>query len=114
MTTVTVYHNPKCSTSRNVLQLLRDNGVEPTIVEYLKTPLSRADLAQLAQTAGADSLLRRREPLAAELGLMGAGVSDDAILDAIARHPILLNRPIVVGRKGAIAARPIERALEVL
>ncbi len=109
----TIYHNPKCSTSRNTLQILRDAGIEPEIIEYLKTPLSRKDLAALAKKlGGASELLRAKEPLAAELGLKGAG--EDAILDAIAEHPILFNRPVVVTQKGAKVCRPSETVRELM
>ncbi|MCW0181175.1 MAG: arsenate reductase (glutaredoxin) [Zavarzinia sp.] len=112
--TVTIYHNPKCSTSRSTLQLIRDAGVEPLVVDYLKTPPSRADLAKLAATRGlsARDLLRAKEPLAKEMQL--AGASDDAILDAIAAHPILLNRPIVTTPKGGKATRPPETVKDLL
>ena len=111
---VTIYHNPKCSTSRNTLALIREAGVEPRVVEYLKTPPTRAELAALAATKGlsARDLLRTKEPLAKGLGLAGAG--DEAILDAIAAHPILLNRPIVTSSKGGRATRPIELVHELL
>ncbi|MBU6419230.1 MAG: arsenate reductase (glutaredoxin) [Proteobacteria bacterium] len=109
----TIYHNPKCGTSRNVLQILREAGVEAEIVEYLKTPLSRKELADLAKKlGGATEVLRTKEPLAAELGLKDAG--DDAILDAIAEHPILFNRPVVVTEKGAKACRPSETVREII
>lgn len=112
--TVTIYHNPKCSTSRNTLARIRDAGIEPTVVEYLKTPLTRAELAKLAKTPGLDAraLLRTKEALAKEMALSSA--SDTAILDAIAEHPILLNRPIVVTPKGGRATRPIETVDEIL
>ncbi len=109
----TIYYNPKCGTARNTLQILREAGIEPEIVEYLKTPLSRKELEALAKKlGGASHLLREKEPLAAELGLKGA--ADDAILDAIAQHPILFNRPVVVTQKGAKACRPAELVRELL
>lgn len=108
-----IYHNPKCGTSRNTLAILQEAGIEPEIVEYLKTPLTRAQLAALAKKLGSVSaLLREKEPLVAELGLKGAG--DDAILDAIAAHPILFNRPVVVTEKGAKACRPPELVRELI
>ncbi len=112
--TVTIYHNPKCSTSRNTLQRIRERGIEPTVVDYLKSPLSRAQLVTLGQAPGmtVKDLLRTKEPLAKELGL--AKASDDAILDAIAAHPILLNRPIVSGPKGTRPTRPVETVDELL
>jgi arsenate reductase len=113
MTTATIYHNPKCGTSRNVLALLREAGIEPVVVEYLKTPPTRDELAGLAtRMGGATDLLRAKEPLAAELGLVGA--ADDAILTAIAAHPELLNRPVVVTDKGVKACRPAETVHELL
>lgn len=104
---VTIYHNPKCGTSRTVLEILREAGEVPEVVEYLKTPLSRSQLAALAQKVGsAAELLRAKEALAVELGLQNAG--DAAILDAIAQHPALFNRPVVVTAKGAKACRPAD------
>jgi arsenate reductase len=120
--TVTLYHNPNCSNSRGALALLRERGIEPAIVEYLQTPLSRAALAalaqQLAQTAGAewpglrDGMMRTKEAAYADLALDGA--DDAALLDALAAHPILLNRPIVVTAKGAKLCRPPEAVLAIL
>lgn len=112
--TVTIYHNPKCSTSRTTLQLIREAGIEPRVIEYLKVPPSRAELAKLAAEKGMTvrDLLRAKEPLAKELDL--AKASDDVILDAIAAHPILLNRPIVVGPMGARPTRPPESVKDLL
>lgn len=114
--TVTIYHNPKCSTSRNVLALIRERGVEPKVIEYLKTPPSRAELDALMKRGKlkARDLLRDKEPLAAELGLKDAKASDARILDAIAANPVLLNRPIVASPKGARPCRPPETVLELL
>ena len=111
---VTIYHNPKCGTSRTVLATVREAGVEPQIVEYLKTPLSLAQLTQLAKQldGGAADLLRRKEPLVAELGLQEA--TDEAILAAIAQHPSLLNRPVVVTDKGTKICRPAELVQDLL
>ncbi|HEX7388991.1 MAG TPA: arsenate reductase (glutaredoxin) [Acidiphilium sp.] len=113
---VTIYHNPACGTSRRVLGMIRDSGVEPVIVEYLKTPPSRTELAGLVARMGipARALLREKEPLCAELGLGGPALGDDALLDAIAAHPILLNRPIVTAPKGAKLCRPAETVLDIL
>ncbi len=109
----TIYHNPKCGTSRNALQILREAGIEPEIVEYLKTPLSGKELAELAQKLGsASALLRTKEPLAAELELEGA--DDDVILAAIAKHPVLLNRPLVITNRGAKMCRPAELVRELI
>jgi len=121
--TVTIYHNPDCSNVRGCLALLRERGIEPVIVEYLKTPLSRAALAaladQLARTAGAawpglrEGMMRTKEPVYAALGL--AAADDAALLDALAAHPILLNRPIVKTTAGkAMLCRPPERVEALL
>jgi len=109
-----IFHNPKCSTSRKTLELLRDNGIEPEIVLYLKTPPSRAELATMIKNAGIDvrTAVRKRESLYGELGL--ASASDDELLDAMAEHPILIERPIVVTDKGTRLARPIDNVREIL
>lgn len=109
-----IFHNPKCSTSRKTLELLRSNGVEPEIVLYLKTPPTRAELAALIGAAGIPvrEAVRRRESLYSELGL--ADASDDQLLDAMAQHPILIERPLVVTDKGTRLARPIDRVREIL
>ena len=110
----TIYHIPKCSTSRKTLDLLRDNGIEPTIVQYLKTPPTRAQLAKMIRAAGIDvrSAVRKRESLYAELNL--ADATDDQLLDAMAEHPILIERPFVVTGKGTRLARPIDKVREIL
>jgi arsenate reductase len=109
-----VYHNPKCSTSRKTLDLLRDNGYEPSIVQYLKTPPSRTQLIELITDAGIEvrAAVRKREALYAELGL--ADASDDELLDAMAAHPILIERPFVTTAKGTRLARPIDSVREIL
>jgi arsenate reductase len=109
-----IYHNPKCSTSRKTLELLRDNGFEPTIVQYLKTPPSRAELVRMIHDAGIDvrTAVRKREPLYGELNL--ADASDDELLDAMAEHPILIERPFVVTPKGTRLARPVDAVREIL
>jgi arsenate reductase len=117
-----IYHNPKCSTSRKTLELLRDNDIEPTIIQYLKTPPSRAELIRMIRAAGIDvrTAVRKREPLYAELGL--ADATDDqgvppacgGVLDAMAEHPILIERPFVVTAKGTRLARPIDAVREIL
>ena len=109
-----IYHNPKCSTSRKTLELLRDNGIEPKIVQYLKTPPSRDELATMIRDAGIDvrSAVRKRESLYAELNL--ADASDEQLLDAMAEHPILIERPFVVTPKGARLARPVDTVREIL
>ena len=109
-----IYHNPKCSTSRKALELLRDNGIEPKIVQYLKTPPSRDELVTMIRDAGIDvcSAVRKREPLYAELNL--ADASDEQLLDAMAEHPILIERPFVVTPKGTRLARPMDGVREIL
>jgi arsenate reductase (glutaredoxin) len=109
-----IYHNPRCSTSRKTLDLLRDNGIEPTVVQYLKTPPSRAELAKMIRDAGIDvrTAVRKRESLYDELGL--ADASDDELLDAMAANPILIERPFVVTPKGTRLARPMDTVREIL
>ena len=109
-----IYHNPKCSTSRKTLDLLRDNGLEPDVVQYLKTPPSREELVQMIGDAGIDvrTAVRKRESLYTELGL--ADATDDQLLDAMAEHPILIERPFVVTAKGTRLARPIDAVREIL
>ncbi|WP_288392420.1 arsenate reductase (glutaredoxin) [uncultured Herbaspirillum sp.] len=112
---ITIYHNPKCGTSRNVLQGLRDGGVEPTIIEYLKNPPDRATLTGLIAAMGvpAREVVRSKEALYQELGLDDAAVSDEQLIDAMLAHPILINRPIVVTPKGTMLVRPSERLAEI-
>ncbi len=112
---VTVYHNPKCSTSVKTIALLREAGHAPTVVEYLKTGWTREQLLDLVKRSDTNlrGLLRERGTPAEELGLLKADVSDEALLAAMIEHPILVNRPIVDGPKGVVLARPIEKALEV-
>lgn len=109
-----IYHNPRCSTSRNTLDLLRDNGFEPTIVEYLKTPPSRGELVRMINDAGIDvrTAVRKRESLYSELDL--ADATDDQLLDAMVEHPILIERPFVVTPKGTRLARPVDAVREIL
>ena len=113
---VTIYHNPACGTSRGTLELLRERGIEPEVVEYLKTPPSREEVKALAARAGVPvrELLREKAPPYAELGLDDPQLTDEQLLDAIEQHPLLLNRPIVVTDKGAALCRPKERALDLL
>ena len=113
---VIIYHNPDCGTSRNTLGMIRNAGVEPHVIEYLKTPPSRAMVAELARRSGAPlrALLREKSAPYAELGLADASLDDDALLNAIAAHPILLNRPIVVSPKGVRLCRPSEAVLDLL
>ncbi|HNA51864.1 MAG TPA: arsenate reductase (glutaredoxin) [Mycobacterium sp.] len=114
MTRSVIYHNPRCSTSRKTLDLLREHGVEPEVVEYLKTPPSRTEIARLISDAGIDvrTAVRKRESLYSELNL--ADASDDELLDAMAANPILIERPFVVTAKGTRLARPIDAAREIL
>lgn len=112
--TVTIYHNPGCGTSRNVLALIRHHGIEPRIVEYLKTPPTRAELSAILARAELSPRqgIRRKEPVYAELGLKSA--SDDALLDAMVAHPILINRPLVVAGDAAVLCRPSDVVLDLL
>lgn len=114
MTDSAIYHNPRCSTSRKTLELLRDNGIEPEIIQYLKTPPSRAELVKLINDAGIDvrTAVRKREPLYAELNLDDA--DDEALLDAMVEHPILIERPFVVTPRGTRLARPLDSVREIL
>ncbi len=112
----TIHHNPLCGTSRKTLEILQDSGVDVTVNEYLSNPPNREELQRLYQRAGISPRegLRAKEPLAAELGLTAEGVSDDAILDAMMAHPILINRPIVVTPLGVRLCRPSEAVLDIL
>jgi arsenate reductase (glutaredoxin) len=114
--TVTIYHNPKCGTSRNTLAMIREAGIEPEVIEYLKTPPSRAELRALAKRMNEPLrfLLRQKGTPYDELGLGDTALSDDALLDAIAAHPILINRPIVATPKGVRLCRPAETVLDLL
>jgi arsenate reductase len=113
---VVIYHNPACGTSRNTLALIRHVGIEPHVVEYLKTPPSRALLASLVQRMGGSirDLLREKGTPYAELGLGDPSLTDDQLLDAIEAHPILMNRPLVVSPLGVKLCRPSEVVLDLL
>lgn len=113
---VTIYHNPECGTSRNTLALIRNAGVEPTIIEYLKTPPGRATLVDLLTRMGMRprQLLREKGALYAELGLAADHWTDDQLIDQMLEHPILINRPIVVTPMGARLCRPSEVVLDIL
>ena len=113
---IIVYHNPACGTSRNVLGLIRNAGIEPHVVEYLKTPPSRALLVALIDRAGITprDLLREKGTPFAELGLGDPALSDDALVDAMIAHPILINRPLVVSPLGVKLCRPSEAVLDLL
>ncbi|QDI02483.1 arsenate reductase (glutaredoxin) [Xanthomonas cerealis] len=116
MSAITIYHNPACGTSRNVLGLIRNSGAEPSVVDYLKTPPDRATLQALIAALGIPlrEALRQKGTPYAELGLGDPTLSEDALLDAILQHPILLNRPIVVTALGTRLCRPSETVLEIL
>lgn len=113
---VTIYHNPECGTSRNALALIRATGSEPAIILYLETPPSRAELVSLIQRMGIGprDLLREKGTPFAALGLGDTSLTDDQLIDAMMAHPILINRPIVVGPKGVKLCRPSEEVLSVL
>ncbi|AHE55939.1 arsenate reductase (glutaredoxin) [Sphingomonas sanxanigenens] len=116
MTDIVIYHNPECGTSRNVLGLIRNAGTEPHVIEYLKTPPSRAMLVQLIGRAGMTprDLLREKGTPYGELGLDDMSLSDDALIDAMMAHPILINRPLVVSPLGVKLCRPSEAVLDLL
>jgi arsenate reductase len=116
MSTTTIYHNPACSNSRNTLALLRERGIEPQVIDYLKTPPTLADLQGLAAALQLPvrDILRRKDALYAELDLDNARWSDAQLLDVVAQHPALLNRPIVVTPLGTRLCRPPETVLEIL
>ena len=113
---VIIYHNPRCSTSRDVLQMLIDAGHPPDVVDYLQTGWTGAGLRALMKAARVDArgLLRAKEPLARDLGLLEDGATDADILAAMVKHPILVERPIVRTGKGAVVARPKDRIFEIL
>lgn len=116
MSVITVYHNPKCSNARGALELIRERGFEPQIVEYLKTPLSAEALRALVAACGVPvrELMRSKEAVFSELGLDDPAVDDDTLIAAIAAHPVLLNRPIVSTPLGTRLCRPPERVLDIL
>jgi arsenate reductase len=111
-----IYHNPECGTSRNVLGLIRNAGIEPHVVEYLKAPPSRALLVELIDRAGITprELLREKGTPYAELGLGDVSLSDDVLVDAMMTHPVLINRPLVVSPLGVKLCRPSEAVLDLL
>ncbi|WP_043006384.1 arsenate reductase (glutaredoxin) [Comamonas testosteroni] len=113
---VTIFHNNRCSNSRGALALLRERGIEPNIVDYLATPLTAPELAELVAHLGVPvrDLLRSKETQFKELGLDSAAVGDVQLIQAVAAHPVLLNRPIVVTPKGARLCRPPELVLELI
>lgn len=113
---ITIYHNPRCSNSRNALAGIIEAGHQPAVIEYLKTPPSREQLRQLITGAGLTvrEAIRSKEALYGELGLDAAGLDDAALLDAMAAHPVLINRPFVVTPKGTRLCRPGELVREIL
>ena len=115
-TDIVIYHNPECGTSRNTLAMIRNAGIEPHVIEYLKTPPSRAMLESLIERAGLRprELLREKGAPYAELGLGDESLSDTALVDAMMEHPILINRPLVVSPLGGGLCRPSEAVLEIL
>jgi arsenate reductase len=116
VTDIIIYHNPDCGTSRNTLAMIRNAGIEPHVVEYLKTPPSRELLEQMTARAGIAprELLREKGTPFAELGLGDESLDDDALIDAMIAHPILINRPIVVSPLGVKLCRPSEEVLDLI
>jgi arsenate reductase len=113
---VTIYHNPACGTSRNTLEMIRQSGEKPEVIEYLRTPPSRSELIGLLTKMGIGprDLLRQKGTPFADLGLDDSSLTDEQLIDAMMEHPILINRPIVVTEKGAALCRPSEKVLELL
>ena len=116
MSDITIYHNPRCGTSRNTLAMIRNSGEEPVVIEYLKTPPSREKLVELIAAAGLGvrGIMRAKEALFTELGLADPAKTDEALMDAMMAHPILINRPIVVTPLGTRLCRPSEVVLDIL
>lgn len=116
MNAITIYHNPDCGTSRNTLALIRNAGIEPTVIHYLETPPSRSELVALVAAMGMPvrELLRKNVPPYESLGLAEMRFSDDELIDAMLSHPILINRPIVVTPLGTRLCRPSEVVLDIL
>lgn len=114
--TLTIYHNPACGTSRNVLAMIREAGIEPEVIQYLKTPPSKQKLRELVARMGIPvrDLLREKETIFAQLALADPKWSDDQLLDFIVQYPILMNRPVVVSDAGARLCRPAETVRELL
>jgi arsenate reductase len=112
----TIYHNPNCGTSRKTLDILKESGADVNVIQYLKTPPSRDELVWLYKRAGITPRqgLRKKEPLAAELGLLDEKASDDRILDAMVKHPILIERPLVETGKGVKLCRPQDEVRSIL
>ncbi len=116
MSTLTIYHNPACGTSRNVLAMIREAGIEPEVIQYLKTPPSKQKLRELVARMGISvrDLLREKETIFAQLALADPKWSDDQLLDFIVQYPILMNRPVVACDAGARLCRPAETVRELL
>lgn len=116
MAAITIYHNPRCGTSRNTLALIRNTGAEPEVIDYLATPPSRQRLRELIAQMGVPvrSVMREKEKLYAELALDNPALDDEALLDAMLAHPVLINRPIVVTTLGVRLCRPSEAVLDIL
>ncbi|MGE0113385.1 MAG: arsenate reductase (glutaredoxin) [Steroidobacteraceae bacterium] len=116
MTHVTIYHNPSCGTSRNVLAMIRERGIEPTVIEYLKTPPSRDELVRLINASGLTvrEVLREKCSPYEEFGLGDPQWTDAQLLDFMTQHPVLINRPLVVAPKGVRLCRPKEQVLDLL
>ncbi|MCT9119178.1 arsenate reductase (glutaredoxin) [Cupriavidus gilardii] len=116
MSAVTIYHNPACGTSRNTLAMIRNAGIEPTVIEYLKTPPTRSELEGMIRQAGLSvrEAIREKGTPYAELGLDDTSLTDDQLLDAMLAHPILINRPFVVTELGVRLCRPSELVLDIL
>jgi arsenate reductase len=116
MTDITIYHNPQCGTSRNTLAMIRNSGVEPRVIDYLKSPPDRATLQALIAATGQPviEVVRRKEAAFTELGLDAPGTTDEQLIDAMLAHPILINRPLVVAPLGTRLCRPSERVLDIL
>lgn len=114
--TVTIYHNPECGTSRNTLAMIRQSGVEPTVIEYLRNPPSRERIVELVSAAGITlrQAIRQKDTPYEALGLGDTSLTDDALLDAIGQHPVLLNRPFVETPIGTRLCRPSEAVLDIL
>lgn len=113
---IVIYHNPACATSRNTLAMIRNAGIEPHVIEYLKTPPTRALLCQLIERSGltARALLREKDTPFTSLGLENPELSDDMLVDAMVAHPLLINRPLVVSARGVALCRPSEKVLRLL
>lgn len=116
MSEVTIYHNSRCGTSRKTLELIRNSGLEPEVIEYLKTPPTRDELIALIAASGLSvrEIMRTKEALFSELGLGDPAKTDDELIDAMIAHPILMNRPIVVTPVGTRLCRPVELVADIL